>query len=125
MNIFGHISGLSIPVLQFLDADPDPGFGTFLSNFDPWVPGWKNSDPGSGDFFLPLDPGWKKFQSQDPGSEKNSPDIIFEYLLPYQFFGLKILEFFDADPGSWQPWIRDTGWNQIGSGINILDPQHR
>jgi hypothetical protein len=52
--------------------------------------------------FLPLDPtrdpGWKKTQSQDPVSGMNFPDIIFENLV--SGFGLKILKFFDADPGS-------------------------
>jgi hypothetical protein len=47
--------------------------------------------------------------------------------------GVKILKFFDEDPGS---RIRDPGWRQFGSGIrdgkksdpgsaiNIPDPQH-
>jgi hypothetical protein len=33
-------------------------------------------------------------KNPEPGSGKKIPDIIFEYLLSYQFFGLKILEFF-------------------------------
>jgi hypothetical protein len=96
---------------------------------------------GSGDFLTP-ESGMGK--NPEPGSgirEEHPGYYFFEYLLPYQFFGLKILEFFDADPGPgscqpWirdlvnpgsgilSPWIRDTGWNQIGSGINILDPRH-
>ncbi len=40
--------------------------------------------------------------------------------------GVKILKFFDEDPGSGMKtvWIRDTGWKKVGSGINIPDPQH-
>jgi hypothetical protein len=49
----------------------------------------------------------------------NNPDHISERL--ETFFGLKILEFFDANPGSGMEniWIRDPV-----SGINIPDPQH-
>jgi hypothetical protein len=46
----------------------------------------------------------------------------------FGFFGVKILKYFDADPGS---RIRDgdssdPGWKKSdpGSGINIPDPQH-
>jgi hypothetical protein len=39
---------------------------------------------------------------------------------------VKILNFFDADPGSGMEKImtRDPGWKKFGSGINIPDPQH-
>jgi hypothetical protein len=42
------------------------------------------------------------------------------------FFGVKILKFFDADPGSGMETvrIRDPGWKNVGSGINIRDPQY-
>ncbi len=52
--------------------------------------------------FWPLDPGWK-----------NSD-------------GLKILKFFDADPGSGIFLSLDPGWKNLdpGSGINIPDPKH-
>jgi hypothetical protein len=35
------------------------------------------------------------------------------------FFGVKILKFFDADPGSGMETgrIRDPGWKKVGSGI--------
>jgi hypothetical protein len=43
-------------------------------------------------------------------------------------FWVKILKFFDADPGPGSGnetiRIRDPGWEKDGSGINILDPQH-
>jgi hypothetical protein len=40
---------------------------------------------------------------------------------------VKILKFFDADPGSGieKIRIRDLGWKKFGYGINIPDPQHR
>jgi hypothetical protein len=43
------------------------------------------------------------------------------------FFGVKILKFFDADPGSGMDkvWIRDPGWIQFGSRMEkswIRDP---
>jgi hypothetical protein len=48
------------------------------------------------------------------GSGMNNPDHISESL--ETIFWVKILKFFDADPGS--------GWKKFGSGINIPDPQH-
>jgi hypothetical protein len=42
----------------------------------------------------------------------NNPDHISESL--ETIFWVKILQFFDADPG----------WKKFGSGINIPDPQH-
>jgi hypothetical protein len=71
-------------------ADPDPGSGVFLT-------------PGSGI--------GKKTES---GSGMNNPDHISEKLRN-QFFGLKLLKLFDADPG----------WEKFGSGIEkilIRDP---
>jgi hypothetical protein len=46
------------------------------------------------------DPGWVKNQDSDPvsGSGMNIPDYISDSL--ENFFGLKILKFFDVDPGS-------------------------
>jgi hypothetical protein len=59
----------------------------------------------------------------------NNPDHISESL--ETILWVKILKFFDADPG-WKKFgsgmenirIRDPGWKQFGSGINIPDPQH-
>ncbi len=72
-------------------ADPDPGSGIgFL--FDPWI----------------RDPGWEKviirIRDEQPGS----------YFLElrnhcFAFFGVKILKFYDEDPGS--------GMEKVGSGI--------
>jgi hypothetical protein len=45
-------------------------------------------------------------------SGMNNPDHIFDSL--ETIFRVKLLEFFDADPG----------WKKFGSGINIPDPQH-
>jgi hypothetical protein len=42
-------------------------------------------------------------------------DHIFQSLeIIFLVFCVKILKFFDADPG----------WKKVGSGINIPDPQH-
>jgi hypothetical protein len=49
----------------------------------------------------------------------NNPDHIGESL--ERIFRVKILKFFDADPG---PWIRDGNHSDPGSEINIPDPQH-
>ncbi len=54
--------------------------------------------------FWPLDPGWVKVQDPDPGWTTR---IIFPRELKKHFFGIKILEFFDADPWCKKIWIRD------------------
>jgi hypothetical protein len=58
----------------------------------------------------------------------NIPDLIFENYCKYQNFGPKILKFFDADPvsGALSSWFRCPGWKEsdLGSGINIPDPEH-
>ncbi len=56
-------------------------------------------DPGYG-AFLTRDPGWEKSQDLDQGSGSgmNKPDHISESL--GTIFWVKILKFFDADPGS-------------------------
>jgi hypothetical protein len=58
-------------------------------------------------FFLPRDPESGMGKKSGSGSEMNNPDHISESL--ETIFGIKILKFFDADPGF---------------GINIPDPQH-
>ncbi len=66
-------------------ADPDPGYGAFLT-------------PGS----RILDSGWVKSQAPDPGSgaKRNNPDHIYFRELRNHFLGVKMIKFFDADPGS-------------------------
>jgi|LakMenE18May11ns_1017448.scaffolds.fasta_scaffold9354897_1 hypothetical protein len=64
---------------------------------------------------------WKKSRSG-----KNIPDHIYESLV--KFFGLKIIDFFDADadPGSSANLTPDPvfGMEKFGSRINTTDPQH-
>ncbi len=58
----------------------------------------------------------------------NNPDHIFFFELRnhffFWFFGVKILKFFDADPGSGMETvrIRDPGWKKVGSGIRYKHP---
>ncbi len=42
----------------------------------------------------------------------------------FGFFGVKILKFFDEDPGSGMETlrIRDPGWKKVGSGIRDKHP---
>jgi hypothetical protein len=70
-------------------ADPDPGFGAFLT-------------PGSG--------MGKKFRNRD-----DNPDHISESL--ETIFWVKILKFFDADPGP-----RNPGWKKSDPGCKNLEP---
>jgi hypothetical protein len=39
-------------------------------------------------------------KNPDPGSGMNIPNLIFENLVGYQIFGLKMLKLFDADPAA-------------------------
>ncbi len=55
--------------------------------------------------FWPLDPGWVEKQDPNPGWTSHFRE------LGNQFFAVKILELFDADPG----------WKTFRSGINILN----
>ncbi len=82
-------------------ADLDPGSGAFLT-------------PGSGI----RDPGWVERQHPDPGSgirdEQTGsyfPELRNHFFV---FLGVKILKFFDGNPGS---GIQDPGWRQFVSGI--------
>jgi hypothetical protein len=106
------------------------------TNDDPWGPSGNLStyligsvgDPISGitGLFDPWirDPGWVK--NQDSLSEMNVLNHISESL--ESIFGLKILKFFDADPGSGILLTLDpgSGIEREGSGIliNIPDTQH-
>jgi hypothetical protein len=73
-------------------------------------------------------------QHPDPGSgiQDEQPGSYFLELRNHFFaiFWVKILKFFDEDPGSGMETvrIRDPGSgmekSRIGSGINIPDPQH-
>jgi hypothetical protein len=75
-------------------SDPDPGSWAF----DPWIRDGKNPDRGSG------------IRDENPRSFENSVSV----------FGLKVLKFFDADPGSCQPWIE---MEKQDPGSWILDKQ--
>jgi hypothetical protein len=85
--------------LSYIDADPDPGSGAFLT-------------PGSGMS--------KKIRDPDPGfgSGMNNPDHISESL--ETIFWAKILKFFNSDPGS---GIWDGKNSDLGSGRDIPDLQ--
>jgi hypothetical protein len=66
-------------------------------------------------------------QHPDPGSGMNNPDNIFYSLETiFCFFGVKILKFFDEDPGSGMETVRiwDRKKWDPGSRINIPDPPH-
>jgi hypothetical protein len=62
-----------------------------------------------------------KNQDPDPGSESgmNNPDHISASL--ENFFWVKILKFFNADPGSEMENL-DPGWKQFGSGTRDEHP---
>jgi hypothetical protein len=59
-----------------------------------------------------LTPGFGFGKKLSSGSGMHDPDHIAGSL--ETIFWVKILKFFDADPG----------WKKFGSGINIPDPQH-
>ncbi len=67
-------------------------------------------------------------QHPDPGSGiwDEQPGSYFLVLRNhfFSFFGVKILNFFDEDPGSRMETvrIRDLGWKKVGSGIRDKHP---
>jgi hypothetical protein len=87
-------------------ADPDPGLGTFLT-------------PGSG-----IRDGRKS--ASGSGIRDEQPGSYFLDLRNhfFAFLGVKILKFFDEDPGSGMETvrIRDPGWEKVGSGIRDKHP---
>jgi hypothetical protein len=72
--------------------------------------------------FLPLDPGSGMGRKSGSGSgiRDEQPGSYFPELRNsfFGFFGVKILKFFDVDPGSGMETvrIRDPGWKKVGSG---------
>jgi hypothetical protein len=85
-------------------ADPDPGSGAFLT-------------PGS---------GMGRKSASGLGIRDEQPGSYFLELINhfFGFFGVKILKFFDADPGSGMKTvrIRDPGWKKVESGIRDKHP---
>jgi hypothetical protein len=65
------------------------------------IPSVEDQDPRSGAIFTPKS-GIRDGKTPEPGSgiRDEHPDLIFENLVS-AFLGLKILEFFDADPDPW------------------------
>jgi hypothetical protein len=81
-------------------------------------------DPGSGAFLTPgSGMGWEKvsirIRDEQPGSYFLELRNHF-----FAFFGVKMLKFFDEDPGSGLETvrIRDPGWKKVGSGIRDKHP---
>jgi hypothetical protein len=88
----------------------DPGLGAFLT-------------PGSG-----IRDVRKSASGFGSGIRDNNPGLYFLELRNhfFAFFGVKILKFFDEDPG-WRQFgsgIRNGKKSDPGSGINIPDPPH-
>jgi hypothetical protein len=99
-----------------VDPDPQSGIGCL---FDPWI-----RDPGF---------GMGRKSASRAGIRDEQPGSYFLELRNhfFGFFGVKILKFFDEDPGSGMETVRirvsgiqDGKKSDPGSGINIPDPQH-
>jgi hypothetical protein len=86
-------------------------------------------DPGLGAFLTPGS-GIRDLRKSASGSgirDEQSGSYFLELRNHFfAFFGVKILKFFDEDPGSGMETVRiwDPGWKKVGSGINIPDPPH-
>ncbi len=109
---FGYRTAKSTRIDCGSVADSDPGSGIWCL-FHPWIRDGRKSASGSGIW----DPGW------------TTRIIFFRDQKPFFcFYGVKILKFFDEDPGSGMETarIRDPGWKKSdpGSGIIIPDPPH-
>jgi hypothetical protein len=78
--------------------------------------------------FRPLDPGsgtGRKLASGSGIRDEQPGSYFLELKKPFFcFFGVKILKFFDEDPGSGMETvrIRDPGWKKVGSGIRDKHP---
>ncbi len=78
--------------------------------------------------FWPLDPvsGMGRKSASRSGIRDEQPGSYFLELRNhfFGFYGVKILKFFDADPGSGMETvrIRDPGWKKVGSGIRDKHP---
>jgi hypothetical protein len=78
--------------------------------------------------FSPLDPGsgMGRKSSSGSGIRDEQPGSYFLELRNhfFVFFCVKILKFFDVDPGSGMETvrIRDPGWKKVGSGIQDNHP---
>ncbi len=102
------------------------GLGKFYANTGGNDQYSANRDPGSGAFLTPgsgIRDGKKvsiRIRDEQPGSYFLELRNHF-----FGFLGVKILKFFDADPGSGMETvqIREMEWKKVGSGINIPDPQ--
>jgi hypothetical protein len=98
-------------------------YGMFGAIYVALMPSVADPDPRSG-AFLALHPGSGIGKTSGSGSGMNDPDHISESLK--QFFLVKTLKFFDADPGSGMEKIpiRDPGWknSDLGSGIREKHP---
>ncbi len=93
----GENLAISLQTLTFLKTQSNPQHTTnkpasIRCLFDPWI-----RDPGSG-----------MSKKSEAGSGMNNPDHISESL--ETTFGVKILKFFDADPG-WENL--DPGWKKF------------
>ncbi len=55
--------------------------------------------------------------------QDEQPESYFRELRNHLW--VKILKFFDEDPGYGMAKNSDPGWKKFGSGINIPYPQHR
>ncbi len=71
--------------------------------FDPWI----------------RDPVWEKVSIQIRDEQSGSYFLELRNHFFFAFFDVKILKFFDEDPGSGMESvrIRDPGWSQFGSVI--------
>ncbi len=84
-------------------------------------------DQGLGDFLTPVS-GFRDGRKSASGSgiRDEPPGSYFLELRNhfFVFFGVKILKFFDEDPGSGMETvrIRDPGWKKVGSGIRNKHP---
>ncbi len=74
--------------------------------------------------FWPMDAGSGMGKNQDPDPGWTPRIISCFRELRNHFFGVKILKFFDTDPGWKKNQILYPGCQKFRSGINVPDPQY-
>jgi hypothetical protein len=99
-----YMAGLILPSSVWHYCGSGSGIGCL---FDPWIRDGRKSASGSG------------IRDEQPGSYFLELRNHF-----FAFLGVKILKFFDEDPGSGMETvrIRDPGWKKVGSGIRDKHP---
>jgi hypothetical protein len=110
---------MALYVNTYISGTPRAVYTIYFLNYVAFKTVFRIRDPV---LFCPMDLGSEK--GGKSGSGLNITDNFFESMK--QFFWIKLLKFFDADPGSgiFLPWIQNlrSGMEKFGPGIRHKHP---